>query len=53
MLAHLQEWRSILVKVALTIAIVVVLWAMSDPIGYVFAVILVAAVWLWDLDWKA
>ena len=42
-----------LVRVALSIAIVVGLWAIHDPIGYVFAVILVAVVWLWDRDWQA
>jgi hypothetical protein len=46
-----ELWRErwpILVKVALTIAIVVGLWATGDPLGLVFAVILVAAVWLWE-----
>jgi hypothetical protein len=46
-----ELWRErwpIVVKVALTIAIVVGLWATKDPIGLVFAVILVAAVWLWE-----
>jgi hypothetical protein len=48
-LAHWQEWWPTLVRVALTIAIVVGLWATLDPIGgLVFGVILVAAVWLWD-----
>lgn len=42
-----ERWPT-LVRVALSIAIVVGLWAMKDPIGLVFAVILVAAVWLWD-----
>ena len=51
-LAHLQEWRSILVRVALTIAIVVGLWAISDPIGYLFAVILVVVVWFWGKELK-
>jgi len=48
----LQEWRSILVRVALTIAIVVGLWAISDPIGYLFAVILVVVVWFWGKELK-
>lgn len=49
MLAHWQEWRPTLVRVALTILIVVALWATLDPIGgLVFGVILVAVVWLWD-----
>ena len=43
-----QERRPTLVRVALTIAILVALWALHDPLGLVFAVILVAAVWLWD-----
>jgi hypothetical protein len=43
---HLQEWRPTLVRVALSIAIVVGLWAFHDPIGLLFAVILVAVVWL-------
>jgi hypothetical protein len=48
-LAHLQERRSTLLRVALTIAIPVVLWAAFDPFGaLLFAVILVAVVWLWD-----
>lgn len=51
-LAHLQEWRSILVRVALTIAIALGFWVASDPIGYVFAVILVAAVWFWGKGLK-
>jgi hypothetical protein len=51
-LAHLQERRSILVRVALTIAIVGVLWAISDPIGYLFAVILVVVVWFWGKGLK-
>jgi hypothetical protein len=50
----LQEWRSILVRVALTIAIVVGLWATFDPFGaVVFSAILVAVVWLWDRDGSA
>lgn len=53
MLAHWQERWPTLVRVALTVAIVVGLWALQDPIGYVFAVILVAVVWLWDRDWRA
>jgi len=48
MLAQLQERWPILVRVALSIAIVVGLWAIHDPIGYVFAAILVAVVWLWN-----
>ena len=48
-LAHLQEWRPTLVRVALTILIAVGLWATFDPVGGVlFGVILVAVVWLWD-----
>jgi uncharacterized membrane protein HdeD (DUF308 family) len=44
-----RERRPTLVRVALTIAILVGLWALFDPLGtLVFAVILVAAVWLWD-----
>jgi len=47
-----ELWRErwpILVKVALSIAIVVGLWATLDPVGGLgFAGILVAAVWLWD-----
>jgi hypothetical protein len=43
-----RERRPTLVRVALTIAILVGLWALHDPLGLVFAVILVAAVWLWD-----
>jgi hypothetical protein len=42
-----ERWPT-LVRVALTIAILVVLWALHDPIGLLFAVILVVAVWLWD-----
>ncbi len=53
MLAHLQARWPTLVRVAVSIAIVVGLWAIHDPIGYVFAVILVAVVWLWDRDWQA
>jgi hypothetical protein len=49
MLANWQEWRPTLVRVALTILIVVALWAALDPIGGIaFGVILVAAVWLGD-----
>ena len=43
-----RERRPTLVRVALSMAIVVGLWATGDPIGLVFGVILVAAVWLWD-----
>ena len=49
MLAHVLERRSTLLRVALSIAIVVVLWAAFDPIGaLVFSAILVVVVWLWD-----
>jgi hypothetical protein len=48
MLAHWQERWPVVLRVALTVAIAVGLWAISDPIGYVFAVILIAVVWLWD-----
>ena len=48
-LAHLQEWRSTLVRALLTIAIVVGLWVAFDPFGaLLFSAILVAVVWLWD-----
>jgi hypothetical protein len=46
-----ELWRDrwpTLVRVALSMAIMVGLWAMQDPIGLVLGVILVAAVWLWD-----
>ena len=51
-MAHLQEWRPTLVRVALTVAIVLGFWVASDPIGYVFAVILVAVVWFWGKGLK-
>ena len=48
MLALWRERWPILVKVPLTAVIAVALWAISDPIGYVFAVILIATIWLWE-----
>ena len=48
MLALWRERWPILVRVALTAVIAVALWAISDPIGYVFAVILIATIWLWE-----
>jgi hypothetical protein len=49
MLAHWQEWRPTLVRIALTILIVVALWAALDPLGGIlFGAILVAVVWLWN-----
>jgi hypothetical protein len=49
MLAHRQGWRPTIVRVALTILIVVALWAAFDPFGaVVFSAILVAVVWRWN-----